>query len=250
MLTKGDYDKIVNFMDEMVYSFDDFRIHVLKNFERIFGFHHANFWLADDNLNLVNPVQLNVDPRAMNDYLNGCSQWDYHIPKRIYHKLTKQRVMRINDIIPFEQYEREPYYNEFMHRNGFYHQMVAYLINGGKLLGAVAFVRPKTDGAFTSNDVTSLEIVTRYLTGCMVNIIEKKEEQEEENFQIASLSLKEWEVIELVQKGFSNNEISQSLYISINTVKKHLQNIYKKLNVSNRTSLCSKLYENKTLNKN
>ncbi|WP_096200386.1 helix-turn-helix transcriptional regulator [Bacillus sp. FJAT-45350] len=236
MLTKGDYEKVVNFMDEMIDPFDDFRIHALKTFETIFGFHHANFWLANDNLELVSPVRLNVDYRTMNDYLNGCSQWDYHVPTNISHKLAKQRVLRINDIIPFEKYEREPYYNEFMNKHGYYHQMVAYLINGGRLLGGIAFVRPKTDGAFTLNDVTSLEIVTRYLTRYMVNNIENKEEKD--NLLLASLSVKELEVIELVKKGLSNKEISQRLFISINTVKKHLQNIYKKLNVSNRTSLC------------
>ena len=36
--------------------------------------------------------------------------------------------------------------------------------------------------------------------------------------------------------GYKNIEISEELNISINTVKKHIKNIYTKLNVSDRVS--------------
>jgi len=240
-MSNGDYENIVKFMDEMTKPMNEFRTHVLKTFENIFGFHHSNFWLIDGHRNLVNPVCLNVEQHVMNDYLNGGFQWDYHIPTRIDHKLTKQRVLRLEDIIPLDQYEQESYYNEFMHRHGFYYQMAAYIINNGKLLGGIAFVKPKSDKPFTIKDVTSLEIITRYLSEFMANSHEETVNKEEESFHQAHISQKEREVIELVQKGLSNKEIAQTLYISIYTVKKHLQNIYKKLNVPNRTSLCYKL---------
>ena len=49
------------------------------------------------------------------------------------------------------------------------------------------------------------------------------------------LSAREQEILQLVATGASNKEISQQLYISINTVKVHLRNIYAKLEVSSRT---------------
>jgi len=244
-MSNGDYENIVNFMDEMTKPMNEFRTHVLKTFENIFGFHYSNFWLTDDYINLVDPVRLNVEQHMMDDYLNGGFQWDYHIPTRIHQKLTRQRVLRLEDLIPLEQYEREPYYNEFMHRHGFYYQMAAFIINNGKLLGGIAFVKPESDKPFTLKDVTSLEIITRYLSEYMANYYKEKKLTEEKNFNQACISNKEREVIELVQKGLSNKEIAQTLYISIYTVKKHLQNIYKKLNVPNRTSLCYKLQVNR-----
>lgn len=56
-----------------------------------------------------------------------------------------------------------------------------------------------------------------------------------------NLTDRELEIIELIKQGYSNNEISKLLYLSLNTVKTHITNIYKKLNVNNRTSLVSKL---------
>ncbi|MEL7654992.1 MAG: response regulator transcription factor, partial [Bacillota bacterium] len=46
---------------------------------------------------------------------------------------------------------------------------------------------------------------------------------------------RENEVLQLVGKGCSNNEIALELHISVNTVKRHLNNAFMKLGVSTRT---------------
>ena len=47
-------------------------------------------------------------------------------------------------------------------------------------------------------------------------------------------SKREIEILELIKDGFSNPQISQKLFISENTVKTHIKNLYKKMSVSNR----------------
>ncbi len=54
---------------------------------------------------------------------------------------------------------------------------------------------------------------------------------------LSCLSKRENEVLALVLKGYPNDLISSSLFISNNTLKKHLQSIYSKLGVHSRAEL-------------
>ncbi len=49
------------------------------------------------------------------------------------------------------------------------------------------------------------------------------------------LSAREWEVLEQLAKGLTNSQIAAAMTVSENTVKFHLQNIFQKLGVNNRT---------------
>lgn len=51
------------------------------------------------------------------------------------------------------------------------------------------------------------------------------------------LSQREQEIVKLIFEGFSNDEISNKLFISTSTVKMHVHQIMTKLNVSSRTSI-------------
>ncbi len=55
---------------------------------------------------------------------------------------------------------------------------------------------------------------------------QKKEKKE--------LTLREKEVLELMVRGLTNNEIGDILFITINTVKLHIKSILNKLNAKNR----------------
>lgn len=51
----------------------------------------------------------------------------------------------------------------------------------------------------------------------------------------SALTPRELEVLRLVASGSSNGEIAQALWVTEQTVKFHLSNVYKKLDVANRT---------------
>jgi LuxR family maltose regulon positive regulatory protein len=55
-----------------------------------------------------------------------------------------------------------------------------------------------------------------------------------------SLSAREMEVLVLIAEGKSNQEISAQLYLALNTVKRHVYNIFAKLQVKKRTQAVSK----------
>ncbi|MET3288785.1 UNVERIFIED_CONTAM: hypothetical protein ABID98_001355 [Brevibacillus sp. OAP136] len=52
------------------------------------------------------------------------------------------------------------------------------------------------------------------------------------------LTKREEEVCLFLKRGLQNEEIAKEMGVSVNTVRKHLQNIYTKMNVKNRTELC------------
>ncbi|AWA31252.1 helix-turn-helix transcriptional regulator [Flavobacterium magnum] len=54
------------------------------------------------------------------------------------------------------------------------------------------------------------------------------------------LSKREMEILSLLASGHSNQEIAGSLFISLSTVKTHLQNLFEKLDVKRRTQAVDK----------
>lgn len=53
------------------------------------------------------------------------------------------------------------------------------------------------------------------------------------------LSLREKEILKMIQQGRKSKEIAEILFISINTVNRHRQNILEKMRVSNTTEACT-----------
>lgn len=50
-----------------------------------------------------------------------------------------------------------------------------------------------------------------------------------------NLSDREYEVLQLMAKGFSNADIAESLFLSISTIKTHVSNLFVKMDVESRT---------------
>jgi DNA-binding CsgD family transcriptional regulator len=57
--------------------------------------------------------------------------------------------------------------------------------------------------------------------------------EEESGYSIQKLSTRELEVLGLISKGFASKEIAGKLFLSVNTVNNHRQNILEKINAAN-----------------
>ncbi len=62
-----------------------------------------------------------------------------------------------------------------------------------------------------------------------------------ENFGEFGLSKREIEVLQYIAAGLSNDEISKKMFVSNNTIKTHIKNIYSKLDVKNRIQAIKKI---------
>jgi len=57
------------------------------------------------------------------------------------------------------------------------------------------------------------------------------------------LSKREYEILQLINDGLSNQQIADKLFVSENTVKKHISNLFLKLDVERRTEAIKKAKE-------
>ena len=93
---------------------------------------------------------------------------------------------------------------------------------------------------FFGTPVSVYFILKRYLSLYYVSRPVPREHTETDFtsfFETYEISQREGEIIRLVLKGHSNREIEEELFISLETVKKHIYNIYKKTGVKNRIQL-------------
>lgn len=61
------------------------------------------------------------------------------------------------------------------------------------------------------------------------------------------LTAREMDVLRCIAKGFNNQEIAHSLFVSEKTVKNHLTNIFRKINVNDRTQALLFVLKNKIM---
>jgi DNA-binding NarL/FixJ family response regulator len=59
---------------------------------------------------------------------------------------------------------------------------------------------------------------------------------------VPALTSRQWELLHLLAAGHTNAEIARQLVVSVSTVRKHLENIFTRLGVTNRTAAIAKAF--------
>ena len=81
-----------------------------------------------------------------------------------------------------------------------------------------------------------------------LNLLRNSERKiEKDKTEIQSLSSREVEVLEQISKGLDYIKIADNLFLSPFTVRKHIENIYKKLQVHNKVEAIQKALRNNIL---
>ncbi len=80
-------------------------------------------------------------------------------------------------------------------------------------------------------------IISPYLVNLTLDL---KEKDEPDSSTGIDLTEREKEILKCITDGKSNKEISDALFVSVETVKSHVKNLYKKLNVKNRVEAAIK----------
>ncbi|MDI9311932.1 MAG: LuxR C-terminal-related transcriptional regulator [Limnohabitans sp.] len=114
----------------------------------------------------------------------------------------------------------------FNHSFKIYAGIIAVIFTGLGIWLALKLSKPKVETI-----IVEKEIIIPQADGFIIN---------EKELQKLNLSNREYEVLEYIAKGLSNEEIAKKLFVSISTIKTHNQNLYAKLDVKSRTQAIEK----------
>ncbi|WP_068985777.1 MULTISPECIES: response regulator transcription factor [Lysinibacillus] len=213
---------------------EDFKLNMLRVLSECFQYEHTVFWeVADGELN-EQPVCFNVETYTVENYLHEYKYYDPLHPVNMQNQPDIQLMLR-NEVISKEK--KRYYVERFLQFNDFIDEMVMYLYKQQKPTAAIGFLRKEGERPFTERDSQKLSYVKRMIEN--VYLLHQYV-QPGESLQITR---REKELLMYLCKGFKNVEIASYLYVSENTVKKHLQNLYRKFKVTSRTQLALKYAE-------
>ncbi len=85
--------------------------------------------------------------------------------------------------------------------------------------------------------ILSLILVFSLFINIFLLFKQKKLKRQQQNTELQQLTQQEQKVVSLITQNKTNKEIAAELFISVSTVKTHINNLYKKLNVSTRSDL-------------
>ncbi|HEY9687855.1 MAG TPA: response regulator transcription factor [Coleofasciculaceae cyanobacterium] len=121
----------------------------------------------------------------------------------------------------------------------------AYCMKDIRIERLIQVLEMVADGA-TWFDPGINEMLMRILLG-KVPTAEKIEFERESSREIADLTERELDVLELIVGGKSNKEIADALNITVHTVKIHVGNIIQKMGVEDRTQVAIKALQNRLI---
>lgn len=116
------------------------------------------------------------------------------------------------------------------------HNEVEYLVRAVEI-GVDGYVLKDSDSSLLKKAIYSVYKGETFIQPELISMLKVRMEEKSNyasNFD-ASLTKREIEVLKLLAEGLFNKEIAYMLAISEKTVKNHVSNIFKKINVSDRT---------------
>lgn len=107
------------------------------------------------------------------------------------------------------------------------------------------FVLSRTSGDFTDRDVAVAQRIAPQLARIYEMTQLRRVAVTDDPSDLDRLTTRESEILDLVAAGLTNAGIAERLWISPGTVKKHLDNVYSKLGVANRTAAAARIAQPK-----
>jgi DNA-binding CsgD family transcriptional regulator len=152
-------------------------------------------------------------------------------------------ALKFSDILSMRELRRLELHAYVCRPLGVDYVMKLFLPARDGIAAALVFDRGRRD--FSERDRLVLELLQPHLASLRVAAHNRRVlaalEANEPSVEVASLTRREREILELVAEGRSNAEIAERLWISVGTVRIHLQHVYEKLGVRSRTAALARV---------
>jgi DNA-binding CsgD family transcriptional regulator len=146
---------------------DELRREVVGLLRDTFRVEKINFFLVrqypSPRLDLENVISLGVEKK----YLTLFRQRYYKTDPFFKTISNLKAVVTTGNIISFGDLIKSEYYNDFLEPQSIHYQMTIYLRSGGKLLGALALFRSKSEKDFSLHENAKGELLASQLTGAL-----------------------------------------------------------------------------------
>ena len=244
---------------DIIYAFNESkdnreaRKQALLKLRSIIPYCIATFWLGDTTMENVvyDPVGVDFSEYASLLYSQYYYKVDYS--KHLY-LLRKPLIFRDSDIIEQSERRNTEFYNDYLMLPEFnWHYVVTVtMANQNGLFGMIDLCRSKQYEDFSERELFILQVLEKHFAnrlfkekqqGYALSLIGKeslKSSFDADNLAIQyNLTKKEIEIVGLILKGLTSNEISDANFITQGTAKRHIHDIYQKLKINNRFQLMS-----------
>lgn len=227
---------------------------ILKQINWLVPFDQALFFLADDNGVIRVVASEGFEDDFIELYETNFKKYDYASGIKI---AGNSIVYRDSDIIERTVFLQSSFYNQFCEPNHILHGIHVVLIYDTKYYGEIVLFRDDNTINATNFGETAefiLNLLKEHLSIACSRIIKDQfrtiQEKEvaslginpEDKYRVMyNLTKRECEVLMYLLEDKSTTQICDDMIISINTLKKHIANLYKKLKVSSRVQLIQKL---------
>jgi DNA-binding CsgD family transcriptional regulator len=172
------------------------------------------------------PEFLDDRQQAIFEAVNAVHPW----PLAVHTRQGSGLALRISDIWSWRQYRSSPMYGELFRDLAVRHQVAFSVPTRGRHALCIALQRDGRD--FTDTDCDNLNA----LRPCL-GTAARRPPPTSSGLPASSeaLTRREYDILHLAVTGMSDVQIGRRLGISKHTVSKHLQHLYRKIGVTNRT---------------
>jgi DNA-binding CsgD family transcriptional regulator len=154
--------------------------------------------------------------------------------------LPRRGAQKFSDLLTPREFHRLEFYEEVGRPLGVEDMFRVWLDPEGGSSARIEFDRPRWD--FSERDRFALDVLAPHLRQFLRRAAARRGRSARQNQVVERLTRRELEVLELVAEGRTYAEVAARLWVSKETIRKHLENAFDKLEVHTRTEAAMVLF--------